>query len=180
MNLHIISPYSLDKNLGKAYNEAMQLIPEDDYACITDIDVQFLLPEQPRHIYEYIKRYPNAGMFTCLTNRISALSTQQLYAGVVSEETNMNYHIAIARACENNLYSIDVIQRDISGFLMVISKKQWNERKFPDNGACLLVDTHFGRNLRATGKQILVMKGIYVFHQYRMEFGVREKKHLQP
>ena len=176
----ICSPCRTDKNLGRAYNETMRLLPDDGWAIFKDIDTTFLTPETYGHICTYIEQNPEAGVLTCYTNRLSPLAKRQLLGGVVSEDTDVRHHIALARECERELYTTTAIIRDISGVLMAVSKKTWNRIPFPETGRALGVDNTFGRLIRGHGEQVLRMNGIYIFHLYRLEKGIGDKTHLKP
>jgi hypothetical protein len=180
MKVHFITPYSSEKNLGKAYNEAMDLIPDGDSACIRDIDTLFLTPEQPAIIEQYANEHPNA-VLTCYLNRCSPLSRMQLLGETVSEERDILQHIGLAVHQQDRhkiTRSATEINRDISGTLMVVPKSVWMKVPFPDNGKCLGVDTTFGRQIRAAGIKILRMNAVYLFHTYRLANGVHDKRHL--
>ena len=178
MKIHVCTPFSLEKNLGKAYNEQMSLVGENDWCCFHDYDITFLLPDSIPIMYEYVKRNPDAGILTCYTNRISKLSVPQLLGGKISSDTNIENHIKFAERQKAQLYSVTPITRDISGFLMLISKKTWEDLKFTEDTLCLRVDTIYNRRLREKGKSILRMNGLYVFHIYRMLTGIKNKTHL--
>lgn len=180
MPVHILTPYSLDKDLGKAYNEAMALLPEDDWACLIDYDVQFLTSDCGKILHEYASRNPDAGLLTCFTNRIGSLSVPQMMGGAISENSDVKHHIQLAEKQKEHLYKTTRIDRDISGFLMLIKKSTWKEMPFPETGQCLGVDTKYGRMVREAGKKILRMDGLYVFHSYRLINGVKDKSHLRP
>lgn len=178
MAVHYIIPFSLEKKLGKAYNESMKLVPEDDWACFMDGDMMFLVPDYGTIIHEYVKRNPEAGILTCFTNRLSTLSHEQLLHGGVDETADIRMHIKYAERQKKLLYQVTPIERDISGFLMVISKKVWNEFKFAEHLQCLGVDTEYNRRIRAAGKKIMRMDGMYCWHSYRLLGGIFDKKHL--
>jgi GT2 family glycosyltransferase len=179
MQVHISSPYDLEKNLGRAYNRQMNLIPEGDAACFHDIDVLLLTPDAPRIIQNYAELYPGA-LLTCYTNRVSELSRRQLLNQVVSPDANIINHITLAKKQMASLYNVTPIQRDISGMLMVIPKSIWLQHPFDESGNCLGVDTKYGRRLRNAGIKILRMDGLYVFHIYRMGMkSIYDKSHLQ-
>lgn len=178
MQVLICSPYRVDKNLGKAYNEAMRLLPDDWWACFTDIDTLFLTPDCGKILHEYATRYPDAGILTCYTNRISLASKKQLLGQQLSENPNIKDHIAIAESKKELLYTVSPINRSISGFLMMISKRTWLQYPFSESGLCLDVDTHYSRKIRIGGKPILRMNGLYVFHTYRLMNGIYDKTHL--
>lgn len=183
MQVHILIPYRCDKNLGLAYNQAMAMIPEGDAACLCDIDTCFLTPDAPALIQEYVYRTFDyglpVGILTCFTNRVSPLSKMQLLGRAVNENTDMKVHLQYAEDLKKELFNTTVIDRDISGFLMVISKKVWQQYPFPETGKALGVDTHYGRMIRAAGLQILRMDGLYIWHTYRLLNGISDKKHLQ-
>lgn len=178
MKVHCIVPYDLEKNLGRAYNETMRDIPEDDWCCLCDQDILFLTTDSGHILHGYAERYPESGILTCLTNRVSTLSHMQLLNGVVSENSDIRQHIPIAQRQKQLLYTVLEIQKDISGFLMLISKKAWNKHKFSEDRKCLGVDTEYNRMIRAAGEKIYLMQGLYVFHIYRLMNGINDKRHL--
>jgi len=156
----------------------MALLPDDWWACFHDIDTLFLTPECGRILQGYAERYPEAGILTCLTNRVSDLSSKQMLNGKRSEDSDIRNHITIAKIQERHLWETTPIDRDISGMLMLISKRTWNDMKFQEGGKCLGVDTTYGRKIRAAGKKILRCDGLYVWHTYRLLTGIYDKKHL--
>lgn len=178
--LHFLSPYRSDKNLGRAYNEAMDLIPDGDSACLRDIDTLFLTPEQPAIIEQYVSDYPDA-VLTCYTNRISELSRHQLLGGTLSDQSDIRQHITLAENQQERhriTRSVFEINRDISGFLMVIPKSVWMKVPFSEDGKCLGVDTYWNRKIRKAGIKILRMDAVYIWHTYRLAKGVHNKQHL--
>lgn len=175
----MMTPYSLTKNLGEAYNEAMSLIPDGDWACLMDYDVQLLTPDAGRIIHEYASRANYDQLLTCYTNRISTLSRPQLLSGAVNENSDLRYHISLAERQKKLLYQTTPINRDISGMLMVINKLLWREFQFSEDKKCLGVDTEYNRRIRAAGKQIVRCDGLYVWHAYRLVNGINDKTHLQ-
>lgn len=170
-------PYREDRNLGRAYNEAFSLIGEDDYLIVTDYDVLYLLPDQLKHITEYTRHYPECDLFVCWANRTFEQNSQ-IYNGKINENADMRKHLQIAKSVYKNLYNVTRVYQDISGFLMVIPKRTWNEIKFTEDLKCLGVDTLFSQRLLAANKIIYRMDGIYVWHTYRLMDGIKNKLHL--
>lgn len=176
--IHIKIPFAEDKNLGRAYNHAFEGVAEDDWVCLMDHDVLLLTPDAISIMYEYIKSFPNAGIFTCYTNRIHPLAEDQLLDKRISDNTCIKYHSE--RAYNQKRFGILVteINHVISGFLMLVSKKTWNEIKFPEYGKCLGVDNDFSQRVLESGKKIYRMDSVYVFHTYRLKNGIKDKTHL--
>lgn len=179
MKLHIIEPYRIDKDLGKAYNEAMSMVPDGDAVCLKDIDTCFLAPEQPARINDYINAFP-FSVFTCFTNRVSTLSVPQLLKGAPDESTDIRLHLERARfQLELGHRYTPISGRDISGFLLVLTKELWKQYPFPETGKALGVDTIWNREIRKAGVEILRMDSIYVFHVYRLINGILDRSHLK-
>lgn len=177
MRVHVMTPYDLNKNLGDAYNRAMSMLPDGDWGCLIDYDVQFLTPDAIAIMHEYAKQNPSAGMLTCYTNRIGC--TAQLLGGKFNESSDMLEHIKLAEQQKKDLYKCTPLPGLTSGFLMLISKGTWNNIKFSDSGKCLGVDNDFAQRLHKAGKSILRMNGLYVFHQYRLHKNRFDTKHLK-
>jgi len=179
-NIHIISPFSFDKRLGKAYNDAMKIIPENDWVIITDYDVCFLLPETIPRIKEYIEKYPKTALFNCLTNRIGGNSPKYMcYKKSISEDVNFKNHIDIAKELHLKGLQVTKASHELSGFLMVMPKKTWNKYKFNEDKLCLGVDNHFYNLLIKNRETILRMDSVYVWHTYRLDKKIKDKSHLK-
>ncbi len=178
MSLHVVIPYSPDKNLGRAYNRTIALYPDNSWICLLDHDVMFLTPDAIFHITEYTNRFPTAGLFTCYTNRLHPQSSGQLL-GAISDNADIRHHIAIAEKQKEKLYQTTPVHHSIGGFMMVVNKEVWKRVKFTEHSHCLGVDNNFSDRILKAGKQILRMDGVYAFHQYRLMHGPSYKKHLR-
>lgn len=177
--INIKTPFSLEKNLGRAYNEAFVGVPDEDWVCLIDHDVMFLTPNSIPLMYEAIRNYPDAGIFTCLTNRIHHLAVDQLYFDKPSENTDVKFWQRQAEVLEFSEKGeiVTEIKHEISGFLMLISKKTWKEIKFFESGKCLGVDNDFSLHVLAAGKKIYRMNRLLVWHSYRLN-DIKNKSHL--
>jgi GT2 family glycosyltransferase len=175
--IKVVIPYCLDRKYGKACNEAMSKYDRNDWVVIMDYDVMLLTPDTIRHINEYTQFYPDAGMFTCLTNRVG--NKDQLINRQMSDNDSIRHHIHKARQMEQEgLYDCTELTKPVSGMLMVIKKSTWDHTKFNEDLKCLGVDNDYHKRLNQMGKKVLLMNGIYVWHTYRLELGVKNKKHL--
>jgi GT2 family glycosyltransferase len=177
--IHIKIPFAEDKNLGWAYNQAFDNVPESDWVCLIDHDVLFLTPDAINLMYEYVRSFPETGIFTCFTNRIHPLSVEQLLNGQVSENFSIDFHTQLAYNQKRFGVTVTEIKHVISGFLMLVSKQTWEKIKFPEHGKCLGVDNLFSQGVLNEGKKIYRMDSLYVWHSYRMTNGITNKDHLK-
>lgn len=182
LKVYIRTPYSLEKNLGKAYNEEMAMIPEGQAACFIDGDTMFLTPDYGHILHEYANKYPDA-VLTCWTNRIHELSKGQ--RRTYNNEENRNdiiYNVNVAISLKGDK-TTSAISGPVSGFLLVVPKSVWHQHKFteenkynPGQPNLLGVDNDFTNRVRAAGVPVLKMNGLLVWHSYRLLDG--SKKHL--
>ncbi len=177
MGIYYFTPYAPDGNLGAAYNQYMQLLPEeDDWACFIDGDSMFLTPDWGNLIAETVALYPEAGMFTCYTNRVN--NPEQLYRGRFSEVKDIIHHRNIAKVCrETGRGKVTQLTRMISGVMIIIQKKTW--RQFPFSDGLLGVDNDISKRLLVAGHKIYLIRSIYLLHYYRMAEGRTYKDHLK-
>jgi len=163
---HIAYAEANTKNLGSAYNEFMELLRDDDWACFLDHDAMFTTRDWYHQLVRIVVKYPNAGMFTAKTNRVH--NKAQLFGGKTSDDHDMRNHRKIGRqlACEYYDKVTPLSRRQaVSGVLMLISKRAWKQCRFIDG--FLGVDNQMHRDLLDAGMQVYVMEGVYVYHWYR-------------
>ena len=174
------TPYSLNKDIGKAYNDFIKLIPNsEDWICLTDGDLLFLKSDFGHHMQEVIDLYGNdIGLFTCLVNRVGTLA--QCYQNTISEDPDILNHRKIAlELSQTKRHIIKEIPNPISGHLMLFKKSTWESiGGFPEERGILAVDNTFSNRMARNGYKIAVMEGLYCFHYYRMLEGRRDKSHL--
>jgi GT2 family glycosyltransferase len=177
--IHFLSPYSQEKNLGRAYNESVSLITNsEDWICLIDLDVMVLSHGIGHHLQEIINLHPNTGLFSCRTNRVG--QKRQCLNGVISDDPNLLNHrkIALQLAQEKRLI-VSPLENPISGHLMLFKKSTWESvGGFPENRGILSVDNTFSNRIVRKGYNILMMEGVYVCHFYRLDTGILNKDHL--
>lgn len=173
MRVFIRTPYSVEKNLGKAYNEEMAMIPDGDAACFIDGDVCFLTHDYGQILNDYANAHPDAVLI-CQTNRIHELAK---YQNANMPEADIKECIRHAEYLRNNPHSVTKVpvSGSISGFLMVIPKSVWSKYKFsevntfkPGQPNLLGVDNYWTNLIRANGVEILRMEKLFVWHTYRI------------
>lgn len=170
-----IFDFTGQKNLGRAYNEAMAQAPDDSHVILRDGDTCWLTPDYGIHIAEYIRLYPDA-VLTCWTNRINAKAEQQLQIKGIRECKDMGIHLLNAEEQKQFLYQVCPIEGFVSGFCLVVPKKVWQKYPFPekqmydDRGPnnLLGVDNFWTNEIRRNGIRVLRMEGIMIYHTYRM------------
>lgn len=186
--IYYFSPYSLEGNLGKAYNDYCKLVPDDAWICLIDGDVLFLHNEWGKHFQDLVNKYPDTGLFTTFTNRVGNLN--QCFQDMLSENSDLIYHRKLALQLQKERYlDIKELNEIISGHIMLFSKKTWQEiggfpeelsekfkQKFSANIAT--VDNRFSNRVLKAGKKILLAQGIYALHYYRLCEGRAYRDHL--
>lgn len=174
--VHICHPFALDKNYGKELNDTFEIIPSQDFLCICDWDAMFLSHTQIPMLYDYIDKYPDTGMFLAMSNRSG--SHGQRWNGQISPQMQMNQWHRTAMNIKPTLDVVEVRDNKISGFLMMISKKVWNDVKFDESLQVLGVDRSYAQRLLVMGYSIKIMKDILVYHSYRAWNGNKNADHL--
>jgi len=180
MKIHYITPYSTEKNFGKAINEQISIIPDTDWVCMLDGDVMFLTPDWGRQIDEVVRKYGNKyKLFGCLTNRLGRPT--QRYKGEFSENFDIKHHYNIAKELEQSNWAEvhDVTtKKKIAGMFMLFSKKTWNSIKFEENNPNF--DDAFSNAIIKSGGKLGLLSGLYVFHCYRLWSNTpgRDRDHL--
>lgn len=166
MMVHYISPYSDDKNIGKAYNEACARIPDNDWICIFDQDVLFLLPDTRRRINEITAR-GEYDLYLPVMNRLGF--PYQLHRQKRSESHEIMEHRGIAKTRWNVFtHKVEPYNQITAGAVMVFRKSTWANNKFATGKYNQVhFDAHFGEVLRNKGGKVGLMLGIYVYHMYR-------------
>lgn len=156
----------------------MSMIPEGDACCFVDGDTLFLTPDFGHIIDAYHKAHPDA-VLTCWTNRIHTLASEQ---NKHLQSTDIIDHLVIPQG----VTTATPLEGPVSGFLLVVPKKIWNEHKFteenryhPGKPNLLGVDNDFTNKVRKAGIQVLRMDGLYVWHTYRLLSNGLDKTHLQ-
>ena len=176
--IYYFVPYSLERNIGKAYNQHMALLPNDnDWGVLMDGDTMFLTFDWGHAIAEVIKKLPDAGLITCLTNRISKGRGQKYE----EDSSDILIHRAVAKRLDKEFRGqFRKHNSHVSGFFMAIQKKIWKEvggfSEVPNK--ILGVDGAFSKKVLRADKGIYIMRGMYKLHYYRMAEGRKYKDHL--
>ena len=156
-----MTPFDLDKNLGRAYNNALALLPEDGWACLMDHDMMFTTPNWYAQLQEAIAYAPQ-GTFTAVTNRIA--SPWQRAEEVDRKNNDVQYHRKVGQARLRRRALLDISDSNgFGGVIICLSKATWRQvGGFADGLYC--VDHSLFYKLRALELPSYLIEGLYVYH----------------
>lgn len=167
VKIHYILYYSTTKNFGKAINDEVALIPDNDFICIMDGDMLFLTPDWGKQIEEVVKLHGHKfDLIGCVTNRLGR--PIQLAPGVDYNNYDIKYHYqkSVEFRDKNFGQVQDITDRKlVAGLLMLFPKRLWNEIKFQENTP--FFDDLFSKEVVKRGGKLGLMTGLYVYHWYR-------------
>ena len=185
--IHYFTPYSLDHKFFDAYDYYASLVKNpNDWICFLDGDTAFLISDWGHVIQKYTEKYPNVGMLTSYASRCGYPS------GVPKEGNQLNPNILFHKTIAEKLKEMYAgrcatkpYNRNVSGHLMCIKKSTWElirkdvaARVKKHDKKILGVDTQISHALLAAGKNILLMRGVYLFHYFRLIEGRTNTNHL--
>ncbi len=180
MSISYIQPYAIDKNIGREYNHACSLVPDNQWICITDQDTMFLRPDTKKQIQDVVNENNDVyDLMGCMTNRLGLM--HQCHKGQPDEDPNVFNHMKIADMLHVEHYrQVHGINHVIGGMLMLFPKSTWTRYPFKENS--LSFDTDFCQRILVDKGRIGIMKGVYLFHLYRMGHTNPKgyNKHLAP
>lgn len=176
--IHYLTPGRADKNIGRAYNEACALIPENDWICIRDIDSMFWPELCLKQIEDIVKAYGREySLFGCVTNRLNS-ENQRPYP-LDFDNLDILFHKKRAEDLAiDNWGKIKPHNKPIAGLFLLFPKRLWNQIKFVEKS--IYCDSQFGKDVLKKRHKIALMPGVYVYHFYRAdkENPKLYKKHL--
>jgi hypothetical protein len=163
--IYYITPYRLDKDIGRAYNDYIKLLPPDSWICLTDGDVMFLQPDWGHFIEEIRANNLEYDLITANTNRLG--DPNLCYHGEFSADMDLQHHYKIAKAARAEYGATVEDCRGAGGVLMLFHRKLWVEMG-GFQSASFHADGQFCKTLRQRRKKIGIARGLYVFHAYRL------------
>lgn len=160
MILLAMTPFRADKNLGAAYNEALELLPDGAWAIFLDHDAMPTTPRWHSQFAEAIAFRPNAGAFVACTNRIA--SPWQRVGDPDSNDIAVHRRFGRERLKMRTL--LDVTDtKGWGGVAFAVSKAAWGEvGGFAHGLGCVDHSLHFG--LGRIGRRSYMIEGLYFYH----------------
>jgi len=164
--------FSLD-NYGKCLNQIMEASPFE-WVMIHDHDIFFCHPEWYRIVCQNIKDAKNAGLLTCVTNRIGCSEQKVKPNRYEPDNNNLDLHRAFAIKVQYR--GISEAKKPISGLVMVTSKTAWKKAGGFREKGIIGVDNDYHRRIVEAGYKVYIMNNLYMFHWYRQPIiGYKEK-----
>jgi hypothetical protein len=197
--IYYLTPFCSQKRLGHIHNQYCALVPnDDDYICILDPDVMMLHPHQMKWIEDIVlsEEWQKYDVLGCMTNRVGidqqvsrsvSVTWERIGSKIVEKEFlehketmfdlyDVKKHTIYADIIHDKNKFIIEEAEVVAGFLMIFKKSIWNQIKFEES---IQFDMKFCNAVKQSGGKIGIMKGIYVFHNYRMgKDNIKDKTHL--
>lgn len=173
-------PFSPQKLIGEAYNSHCELAPPNSWILITDYDVLILDPRAHDIMQKAIDKYPDTDLFSCYASRIGY--DFQRITTRIEENDSITFHKEIAKQRADQFINGEcTLAPTIAGFFMLFRKEYWQRNKFQPNmfdSQGRLFDRNFSTEAAQRGR-IKLIRGIYVWHTYRLGKGARDISHLE-
>jgi GT2 family glycosyltransferase len=166
------TPFNEEKDLAKAYNDFMELLPYDtDWAFFRDADTLFLDSFYGKHMLNIIRENPEYSCITGCTNRIgSPALLHDEYEGddiTIHRRISSNMKLLHGNMVTTLDYVADV--STLSGMCFAINKGAWKKSGGFRSGVngMVGVDNNIHLDLINSGSKVGLAKGFYIYHWYR-------------
>jgi len=160
------------RDLGFAYNQYANMIPDGDWLCSIDHDACFLTKGWFRMLESAVAEKPDAGMFVVNTNRLRPRkSGWQLYGDKNCHDISVlrKQAVELFRKYGAELEDVTEIEskkwRPSSGFFMLISKEIWQNVIGELHGMYKL-DYLIFRKLVESKLKVYRIKGLLMYHWF--------------
>jgi len=180
--IYFFTPYDFNKRMFDAWERYMWLVKDDDWVVMMDGDTLMFQANFGHIVQEYIKKYPDTGLFTCYASR-SGTGFMMPKPNLMNA-TNIMMHRGVALKLErDNRLKVKELNDRVTGHFMCIKKETWNKIYSGVRDKCrglgiLSVDTVISRSVLEAGLKIRLMEGLYVLHYYRLGEGPKRKQML--
>lgn len=160
-------PYSLEKDLGKEYNDFFSGLKENEFGVAMDMDSLFTDSRAGRRVYETIVSNPGFDIYIPVTNHVN--NVNQCAFGEIVDANDLDHHSKV----ESLLWKIVGTKvtewtKDMgipAGLFMCMKRSTWSKVKFMPG--LKGVDWDFFTRAQEMGLRIGLMNGIYIYHWHR-------------
>jgi GT2 family glycosyltransferase len=159
--------YDVERNLGAAYRAILSRLQPNDDCVFLDHDACFTTRGWYPQLLAAIERYPDAGLFGAMTNRIG--NKEQIPAGApAGHDMLVHRQFGLALQQQYGTEAIDITDRHLlSGVVLCLTAAGRVGMQIPDG--FFGVDNQMHRESRRMGKRIYLLRGFYVQHLYRAD-----------
>lgn len=182
--IYTVKPYAPNKTkFGEVYNAHCAMVPDGNWILVMDSDCMLTVPQVAYRLMEIaIDKYPDTAIFGAVTNRVGY--KEQCYLEEISEDDRYLNHkqLGLALAVQWWMGECRPIL-SVAGFFLLFRKEYWEASPFQaeiinKDGLCF--DRAFCLHAKANRMKMRIIRGVYVFHDYRMGNDIYDKKHLLP
>lgn len=174
-HVYYFQPFAVNGNLGQAYNDCEYGLDDEDYLCILDQDVCFLDYRQKKWIAETIDKNKEYDVFTCMTNRLSG--GPQVVTTLYDQPNIIMHKKRVLLQWKTYGTSVMTPTQPTAGLFMVMKARVLRAVMFK-NGLMYL-DTDFYNRATEMGFKFGIMRGIYLYHYYRLLESKNNIDHLK-
>lgn len=175
-HVYYYQPYALNGNLGDVYNDCSYGHDDEDWICILDQDICILDSRLKWWVAQTIEAHPEIDIFGCMTNR---LKSPEQRSSKMFGETDIVKHKKRTIQHWNQFKTTvrELKENELAGMFMLMRARVLRSVKF--RNGLLYLDSDFSKRAREIGYKIGIMRGIYVFHYYRLAEGEKNINHLR-
>lgn len=158
--------YDVERNLGRAYNGAMETAAIGEWVAFLDHDAMFTTGHWRQQLRDAIDANSDAGLITAVTNRIGC--RRQIAPGCPDGHRlgdHFGFGAGLVEAHGSAVVDVTGGPR-ISGVLLCLSRETW-ERIGGFRDGFFGVDNRVHEAVRAAGLRVYMMPGLYLYHWYR-------------
>lgn len=128
----------------------------------------FLTPGYGHMIQRVIEENPDAGLITCVTNRVGAQS-QLDDPGVMATDRLLELRALALARWRTYGTAVSRIRVPASGFFFLFRRAVWKLVGGFKGRGLLDVDWQFSRDIEEAGLPLLRMEGLFVVHFHRLD-----------
>ena len=166
--IHPITPWLPERHLSEAVEMNVRPVPNGHWVLILDWDCYIGLDKRwYDKCASAIAQVPNAGVISCMTNRIG--SPLQKMAGAPPGR-NISDHEEFAQSLPDEAILRDVTDirtAKLSGMFFLIKRDTFDEIPELPRSKFIGLDNWLGDRIREIGRRLYVITSLYVFHGYR-------------
>jgi hypothetical protein len=169
MSFFHVVPYSLNRQIATAYNEAVKLVPGNiEWILFTDADIMFLTPNYGHLIDDVLRRNPEPALYSAVTNRTHAKQFLGNEGYMQTSDMLRLRKLAIER-CSEHGSQVTRTGPPVSGYFMLFSRKVWEAVGGFQGKDMLGVDWAFSDAVHNAGYPIYRIEGMFVAHFHRLD-----------